>query len=471
MQTSEQFADSERGSLYFRAAVAAVAILSAGLLPGARWGLAGAGALAAAYLALWAAAWLTARPRANPLPRQAALLAAETVLAATALYALGALSPALALPVILTAHYAFLLGHRGVIAAGAAATAAVAAAVAAGGAPVAGPFAIAIPLIVAAGAFPAYAARQRDDACARLDSVRTGALDEAHARRVLSALLPVARADSEAHTARAIASTLPTVTGYPAAAVFLRAIGAEELVLAAAFMGEREAILAGAPPEVVDGETPAALAARQGTAIVLGTRDGATPPPAWARERGFTSGIVAPIAPGMDALGAVYALRKDPCLPLLADLERVEAFLGLSARFLLATRRRSSGRPQADRLTQVLEEAGRAADRTTREPITIPGLELDPSTERISISDVAVSLSRTEFALLHSLAERPGAVVEPAALLNAAWDGAAQPGPNAVDVAVHRLRRKLARTPGGKHLVKTVRGKGYMLVPPAEDMP
>ena len=471
METSEQFADSERKSIFPRAAIAAVAIVSAGLLPGASWGLAGAGALAAGYVILWAAAWLTARPHAYSLRRQAALLVAEAALAATALYVLGTSSPALALPVILTGHYAFLLGPRGAIAAGAAAAVAVAATVWTGNAPVAETLAVAIPVIAAAGVFPAYAARQRDDASHRLEPTRINALDEARAQRVLSALHPVARADTESHAARAISSALPAVSGYPAAAVFLRGIGSEELVLATASMGEGEAILTGAPPEAIDGSTPAALAIRQGVAIVLGNRDGAAPLPAWARERGFASGIAAPIAAGMDALGAVYALRKDPALPILADLERVEAFLGLSARFLTATRRRSAGRPETDRLARVLEEAGRATGAPSRERITIPGLELDPSTDRISISDVAVSLSRTEFALLHSLATTPGSVVSPATLMSAAWDGAARPGPNAVDVAMYRLRRKLARAPGGKQLVKTVRGKGYMLLSPQARQP
>ena len=471
METPEGFAAAERNSLYVKGAVAAVAIASAAFLPGARWGLAGAGAIAAAYLALWAAAWLTARPRAFPLQRQTALLAAETALATTALYTLGTLGPAVALPVILTAHYAFLLGPRGGLAAGLAAAAAVALVIPLGNAPLGQSLAVAIPLIAAAGAFAAYAARQRDETYDRLESSRAGALDEAHARRVLSALLPVARADGESHTARAIAVALPSVSGYPAAAVFLRAIGSEELILAAAAMGEREAILAGAPPEATDADTPAALAVRQGVAIALGSRDGAAPLPAWARERGFASGIAAPILADMDALGAVYALRKDPHLPVLADLERTETFLALCARFLHASRRRSSGRPETDRLARVLQEAGRAEDPPSRQPIDIPGLRLDPFNERISVSDVVVSLSRTEFALLHSLAETPGSIVEPTILMNAAWDRAAQPGSNAVDVAMHRLRRKLAKTPGGGQLVKTVRGKGYMLVPPPKDVP
>ncbi|MBM3957831.1 MAG: hypothetical protein FJ313_07255, partial [Gemmatimonadetes bacterium] len=306
MDNSQDFARAERRSLALKAAVVTPAILAAGLLPGARWGLTGAGGIAVACLALSGAAWLTARPSAFPLRRLAVLLVIEASLAAAGLYALGTLGPAAALPAAFAAHYACLLGPRGAAAAGAAALIALAGAVACGAGPVAGSFALAGPLILSAAAFPAYAARQRDETAARLESTRIGALDEAHARRVLSGLRTVASADTESHTARALAAALSAVTGYPAAAVFLRAFGSEELVFAAADMGEREAILAGAAPEPIDAHTPAALAVRGGASVPLGSTDGAAPLPAWARERGFTSGIAAPIATGVETLGAAY---------------------------------------------------------------------------------------------------------------------------------------------------------------------
>jgi len=468
MQTAEQFAASERSSIHVRALIVAVAIVAATFLTEGRWGLAGTGVVAAAYLTLFAIAWFTARPHPSPLRRQAALLTAEAALVAAALCAFGTSGPALAFPVVLAAHYAFLLGPRGAAAGGIGALGAIVTAVLYGGASVTQTFGTAIPLIATAAALPAFAAHQRAVACARMELARTSAPDESDARRVLSALLPVASADGETQTARAIASALPAVTGYPAAVVFLRPLGSEELVLTAAAMGENQAILTGAPPEPVDGDTAAALAVTQGVALSLGGRDGALPLPPWARERGLASGIVAPITAGAQTIGVAYVLRPNPKLPLLGDMERAETLLGLSARFLVATRRHSSGRPETDRLTRVLEEAGRSrtSGTSTRKPISIPGLELDPDTERISISDVAVSLSRTEFALLHSLAESPGTVVDPVTLRNSTWDGTSQPGSNAVDVAMHRLRRKLAKAPGGNKLVKTVRGKGYVLLSP-----
>ena len=71
-----------------------------------------------------------------------------------------------------------------------------------------------------------------------------------------------------------------------------------------------------------------------------------------------------------------------------------------------------------------------------------------------------VSLSKTEFKVLYALATTPGSALAPAAIRNAS--GAA----SGLDVTVHRLRRKLARAPEGGNLIQTVRGKGYMLVPP-----
>jgi len=468
MGTFEEHAASERRGHYVRAAIVTAALLIAGALPAARWGLMGTSGLLAGYGCLWAVAWLTAPQRLPFLRRAGMLLLVEAVLAGAALYLCGPVSPALALPFALTAHYAFLYGSRGGFAAGCASmivvTIAVCLTVGAG----VEALAVAATLLAVAGIFPAYAARQREAAYEHLASSRIGRLDEARAQRVLSALLPVATASDGSHVARALASALPVVTGYPAGAVFLRARGSEELVLAAAHMPDGQAILSGAPPEPIDGDSQAGFAVRQGTATVLGSADGATALPSWARERGFASGIVAPITAGLDTLGAIYVAREDAAPPSLADLERLETFLGLTARFFMATRRHSAGKPETDRLAQVLEEAGRAAEPPHREPTAFAGVELDPLTERASVAGVVVSLSRTEFALLYSLAGASGEVVPPDTLIRAGWAGAPQPGPNAVDVAVHRLRRKLAKAPAGQGLIRTVRGKGYALTPPQE---
>jgi DNA-binding response OmpR family regulator len=51
--------------------------------------------------------------------------------------------------------------------------------------------------------------------------------------------------------------------------------------------------------------------------------------------------------------------------------------------------------------------------------------------------------------------------------MNRCWSKDSLPAENAVDVAIFRLRKKLNKTSLGKGLIKTVRGSGYMFIPPA----
>ena len=74
-----------------------------------------------------------------------------------------------------------------------------------------------------------------------------------------------------------------------------------------------------------------------------------------------------------------------------------------------------------------------------------------------------VVLTRGELAVLRSLVERQGRVVPRGALLEATR-GDGEAFERAVDLAVSRLRRKLAPH-GGDDMLETVRGEGYRFVP------
>ncbi|MEO7351462.1 MAG: response regulator transcription factor [Marmoricola sp.] len=87
-------------------------------------------------------------------------------------------------------------------------------------------------------------------------------------------------------------------------------------------------------------------------------------------------------------------------------------------------------------------------------------IRLDPGTRRVTVDDVPVALTPREFGLLEYLLRRPGRVVTKVELLDHVWDAAAGVNPNAVEVYVGYLRRKLDRP-----LVETVRGMGYRLEP------
>jgi two-component system OmpR family response regulator len=94
-----------------------------------------------------------------------------------------------------------------------------------------------------------------------------------------------------------------------------------------------------------------------------------------------------------------------------------------------------------------------------RPPVLASGdIRLDPSTRVVTVDGDRVALTPRELGLLEYLLRRPGQVVTKVEILDHVWDSAAEVNPNAVEVYVGYLRRKL-----GRRLVETVRGAGYRL--------
>ena len=84
---------------------------------------------------------------------------------------------------------------------------------------------------------------------------------------------------------------------------------------------------------------------------------------------------------------------------------------------------------------------------------------LDPAARSARVDAVPVELTAREFSLLEYLMRHPDRVLSRTELLDHVWDAAADVAPNAVEVYVGYLRRKI----GSDRLV-TVRGAGYRLV-------
>ncbi|MBN1174719.1 MAG: response regulator transcription factor [Micromonosporaceae bacterium] len=93
--------------------------------------------------------------------------------------------------------------------------------------------------------------------------------------------------------------------------------------------------------------------------------------------------------------------------------------------------------------------------------LAVGSLTLDPASRRVARAGTEVSLTVREYALLEYLMRRPGEVVSKTELLDHVWDASFETAPNAVEVYVGYLRRKL-----GKDLLETVRGAGYRLTAP-----
>ncbi len=93
-------------------------------------------------------------------------------------------------------------------------------------------------------------------------------------------------------------------------------------------------------------------------------------------------------------------------------------------------------------------------------PIRIHNLLIDPGRHQVLVDDTSVSLTHTEFRLLHTLADRPGWVFSRDQLVNSVRGEDAFVTDRTIDVHVAGLRKKLGES---GNLIETVRGAGYRL--------
>jgi DNA-binding response OmpR family regulator len=92
------------------------------------------------------------------------------------------------------------------------------------------------------------------------------------------------------------------------------------------------------------------------------------------------------------------------------------------------------------------------------------GLELSPEQGTMRCGAEAVTLPAAELQIMLSLVKAEGRTVRRAALEAAAWGLSEAVTPNALDVALHRLRKKLAAISSTLELAN-VRGHGFALRP------
>ena len=86
-------------------------------------------------------------------------------------------------------------------------------------------------------------------------------------------------------------------------------------------------------------------------------------------------------------------------------------------------------------------------------------VSLDPATREATVGEApAVRLSQREFALLHALLVRPGAILSRGELEDRIYGWGEEVESNAVEYLIHALRRKL-----GAEVIRNVRGVGWMV--------
>jgi DNA-binding response OmpR family regulator len=115
------------------------------------------------------------------------------------------------------------------------------------------------------------------------------------------------------------------------------------------------------------------------------------------------------------------------------------------------------------RIRACLRRGGSTTELDAMVPLEVGPLKLNPREFSVSRGGQAISLTPTEFRLLHYLMRHAGRVVSSRALMQQLWRDDRPSNTDPLRVAIHRLRRKLGDTADRSGLLQSVAGIGIML--------
>ena len=95
--------------------------------------------------------------------------------------------------------------------------------------------------------------------------------------------------------------------------------------------------------------------------------------------------------------------------------------------------------------------------------MVLGGICLNDLTRTVTVEGEPISLTPTEYSILHLLMRNPGRVYSTKALYEAVWQEAALGSEGAVAVHIRHLREKIEINPSDPRYLKVVWGQGYKM--------
>jgi two-component system, OmpR family, phosphate regulon response regulator PhoB len=167
--------------------------------------------------------------------------------------------------------------------------------------------------------------------------------------------------------------------------------------------------------------------------------------------------------PGTSGIELARRLRSEqrtrniPIIMLTARTDERDKVLGLESGADDYITKPFSPRELMARIRAVLR---RRAPEMSDETVSAEGLELSPTTHRVTANGEQVELGPTEFRLLHFFMTHAERVYSRSQLLDQVWGDHVFVEERTVDVHIRRLRQALEPSSMDR-LVQTVRGSGY----------
>jgi len=173
--------------------------------------------------------------------------------------------------------------------------------------------------------------------------------------------------------------------------------------------------------------------------------------------------------PRMDGMEVLRRLRQKSDLPVIfltSKDEEIDEVLGLRMGADDYIRKPFSQRLLVERIRAVLRRREAMAqsneDRAESDKVIRRGkLEMDPMRHASIWDGQPVTLTVTEFLILHALATRPGFVKNRDQLMDAAYDDQGYVDDRTIDSHIKRIRKKFRKVDPEFNSIETLYGVGY----------
>jgi DNA-binding response OmpR family regulator len=173
--------------------------------------------------------------------------------------------------------------------------------------------------------------------------------------------------------------------------------------------------------------------------------------------------IMMPEMSGYDFIRAYRKEQETPIILLTAKLDESDKVLGLELGADDYVTKPFGMRELVARIRAVLRRT--AQQSHPAQVLRAADIVLDTGSHAVTVGDLAVHLTPTEFDLLATLMAAPGHVFSRSALLERLQGIAFEGVERTIDVHIRNLRLKIETDPGQPRYVETVFGVGYRFQP------
>ena len=175
--------------------------------------------------------------------------------------------------------------------------------------------------------------------------------------------------------------------------------------------------------------------------------------------------VMMPVMDGITATAKIREASNVPIILLTAKSETEDKVLGLNVgaddyitKPFVPVEVLARVRSQLRRYAQLGSCPAPAARN-----LTIGSICLDDRTKTVTVDGETVSLTPTEYAILHLLMQNPGKVYSTKLLYESVWQEAALGSEGSVAVHIRHLREKIEINPSEPRYLKVVWGQGYKI--------